>query len=364
MKPLPDFSVPDFDSFDSFEAYFRGEEAGPPEGARDERAFGLTKAFDVAPDAAFDGISQAVAAPGRPVDLNPEPQYERADEHRFGDDSDAVAITWLEEWSLDAKGGGGNGGGKGGPGGGSNGGGSDGGGSDGGSGGFLTEYFAGSDDGDAGYDIWIEFKGSDWTSDLQQAFIDAADYLTTVITDDIGGGGRVRGDTIDDLYVSATLTGIDGAGGVLGQAGPSGIWNGVDLTALGVMEFDTADAETFAGLGLWDDIVAHEMMHVLGFGTLWEYGSHDLLDASGNYVGAAGLAAYQATVDPTATFIEVEQDGGPGTAGGHWDEAVYGNELMTGFIDNPNYFSEFSVMSLADLGYVVAYQDYPYDGFA
>jgi hypothetical protein len=43
--------------------------------------------------------------------------------------------------------------------------------------------------------------------------------------------------------------------------------------------------------------------------------------------------------------------------------------LMTGYINddenattnNDNYLSEFSVMSLADLGYVVEYQDYPYD---
>jgi len=46
------------------------------------------------------------------------------------------------------------------------------------------------------------------------------------------------------------------------------------------------------------------------------------------------------------------------------------NELMTGYINtdgNPatntdNYLSAFSVMSLADLGYQIAYQDYPYDG--
>ena len=102
-------------------------------------------------------------------------------------------------------------------------------------------------------------------------------------------------------------------------------------------------------------------MHVLGFGSLWEYGGHDL--TSGNqYTGANAVAAYGAT-------IPVETDGGSGTAGSHWDDATLGNELMTGYINDDgntantadNYLSKFSVMSLADLGYTVAYADYQYD---
>ena len=45
---------------------------------------------------------------------------------------------------------------------------------------------------------------------------------------------------------------------------------------------------------------------------------------------------------------------------------------MTGYINddgsaatnNDNVLSEYSVMSLADLGYTIDYQDYPYDGVA
>ena len=29
----------------------------------------------------------------------------------------------------------------------------------------------------------------------------------------------------------------------------------------------------------------------------------------------------------------VEQDGGSGTAGSHWDEETFGNELMTGYVN-------------------------------
>ena len=244
-----------------------------------------------------------------------------------------------------------------------------GGGGGGGSGGVLTQYFSGSGNGTAGYDIWIGFKGSGWTTGLQDAFVSAANYFTTVITDDIGGGGIYRGKVIDDLYVSAELKAIDGTGGILGQAGPTAVWTSNDLTAAGQMQFDVADATNYLGQGLWDDIVTHEMTHVLGFGSLWNYGSHSLV-SNYQYTGQYALDAYKAAVDATATFIPVENDGGSGTAGSHWDEQALTNELMTGYINNDgnpatvgdNYLSKFSVMSLADLGYHVGYQDYQYDG--
>ena len=50
----------------------------------------------------------------------------------------------------------------------------------------------------------------------------------------------------------------------------------------------------------------------------------------------------------------MEQDGGSGTAGSHWDEETFGNELMTGYInDGPNYFTAMSAASFKDLGYVI-----------
>ena len=39
------------------------------------------------------------------------------------------------------------------------------------------------------------------------------------------------------------------------------------------------------------------------------------------------------TLDGQSDLIPVEADGGPGTAYGHWDEATFGNELMTGYIN-------------------------------
>lgn len=225
----------------------------------------------------------------------------------------------------------------------------------------LTDYYSGSADGTAGYDIWIQFSGTGWTSTLQKAFIDAADYLTKVITADIGGGGTINGKRVDDLYVSAEMKSIDGVGGILGQAGVTNVWTSNELSASGMMQFDSADATNYLGMGLWDDIVTHELMHVVGFGSLWNYGTNPLVVTPGQYTGSSALAAYNQATNSSSTFIPLETSGGSGTAGVHWAESSLGNELMTGYINNSNYLSKFSVMSLADLGYSVAYQDYPHD---
>ena len=240
------------------------------------------------------------------------------------------------------------------------GGGGGGGGDGGGSGGVSTEYKSGSIDGALHYDIFIQFKGTGWTADLQSAFKNAADYFTTVITDDIGGGGRIGKVVVDDLYVTAEVKTIDGVGGILGQAGPTNVWTANHLTAAGQMQFDVADAQTYLGEGLWDDIVTHELMHVLGIGSLWDFGMHDLVSGS-QYTGENAVLAYRDAIDDSASSIPVEDEGGSGTAGSHWDEESLGNELMTGYINDSNYLSKFSVMSLADLGYKVNYFDYPHD---
>ncbi len=314
-----------------------------------------THAFDsfVAFDAAgTDHFSPAMQDSGSPANGTPvNPGYPAA-----GDSPVAHGEITVIDAAFDAKGGT-----PGGPGGGGGGGGDP---------GVLTNYFSGSGNEAAGYDIWIEFKGSGWTVGLQTAFIDAANYFTTVITDDIGGDATYRRKFIDDLYVTAEVKAIDGEGGVLGQAGPTAVWSATELTAAGQMQFDVADALNYFGLGLWDDIVTHELMHVLGFGSLWNYGADPLVVSTGQYTGAAGLAAYNEVFGPGALYIPVETDGGSGTAGAHWDDATLGNELMTGYINNDgnstnttdNYLLKFSVMSLADLGYHVTYTDYIYDG--
>ena len=202
------------------------------------------------------------------------------------------------------------------------------------------------------YNIKIQFAGT-WTADLYDGFTKAADLISKYIGGDIPDVNVFsRGKTtfVDDILISAELSAIDGSGGVLGQAGPTAIRTGSFLPATATMQFDIADAKAFDaipngdGSSLWDIIVLHEMMHSIGFGTIWS--NKGLVNSDGFFTGANADAAYG------HRLIPVEQDGGSGTAGSHWDEETFGAELMTGYINNSNnYLSGFTVASLADLGY-------------
>ncbi|MEZ5714711.1 MAG: leishmanolysin-related zinc metalloendopeptidase [Paracoccaceae bacterium] len=222
--------------------------------------------------------------------------------------------------------------------------------------GLLTEYTSGGDAATS-YNITVVFEGT-WIEELQQAFIAAADYLSQIILadlPDVSSGGVIY----DDMTITATLVEIDGVNGTLGQAGPTWVRIPSYLPYQGIMEFDIADAETFNGYGLWDDIILHEMMHTLGFGTLWSYlGLTDGSIGGGDLTFNGTLANLYFVSEFGGTGqIPVEMDGGAGTAGGHWDDAYFVNELMTGYISNPNYISAMTIASLEDLGYDTVIDD-------
>lgn len=275
------------------------------------------------------------------------------------DFSDNAFITLDLESTSDAKGG--NGGGK------KPGGGGDGGGS-------TTPtytYTSGPDDGTTGYNIEIQFMGDGWTDALMESFMSSADFLSLVITGDrpdyiaADDLNNFFDQDIDDILIIASLVNIDGESGVLGRAGPthliyeSGETSADALPFAAIMEFDIADAEVYLEAGTWGDIVFHEMMHTLGFGTLWERtGVVDLvIDDNRTKKPVDDTYTYDYVgiyaTDTNGDAPLVETDGGSGTAGGHWDETSYDTELMTGYIDDPNYLSAMSIASLADLGYEV-----------
>ncbi len=213
----------------------------------------------------------------------------------------------------------------------------------------ISEYLSGPD---GGYNIEIDFKGT-WTVALQQDFIDSAEWISSFIVGDIADV-RYRG-WIDDIRITAELINIDGPGGILGQAGPTAIRTADYLPATGVMQFDVADAETFDAMGLFDDIVFHEMMHTIGFGTVWDY--KGLVAGSGTndptFTGAAALSEYLLLdgVDAGAAGVPLEWGYGSGTDESHWRESTFDNEIMTGFINGSNYLSDMTTASLEDLGY-------------
>ena len=196
------------------------------------------------------------------------------------------------------------------------------------------------------YNIKITFQGS-WPAALKNAVIVAAEAISDFIVGDLPDATTARG-LVDDIALTARLMYIDGAGGVLAQSGPTAFR--ADITQLpfsGSLKFDVADANVYQASGLFDDIVLHEMLHTMGFGTLWQ--QFGLIDGVGTstptYNGASANAVYPGT-DP----IPLEASG-IGTAYTHWDEAIFGNELMTGYLDGDDELSYMTVASLGDLGY-------------
>lgn len=156
------------------------------------------------------------------------------------------------------------------------------------------------------------------------------------------------------LRIFAAVRPLDGEGRVLGRAGPTTRLVSDGLPIEGVMEFDVSDVADLAAQKRLDDVILHEMAHVLGAGTLWS--DLGLLSGAGGpaplFTGANAIAEYAQLLGRSVDAIPVEADGGPGTRDGHWDEAVFGDELLTGFISGRvRPLSRMSIASFIDLGY-------------
>ena len=198
------------------------------------------------------------------------------------------------------------------------------------------------------------------------------------------------------IYVNPTTAGLAAANhsGTTAQGG-------FTLATSGFMNININEIENFAnwqgvganGRNYIDELLAHEVGHVLGVGTLWVangvYSTNTF-----HYTGAHGLAAYQAEFNQALAFVPVENAGNAGTPNAHWDQLMrsspqegnpsdpwsldprvgvvdqYGRdrglELMTGAID-PDYgepfLSRFTVESMRDMGYTVAkFEDFNGDG--
>jgi hypothetical protein len=175
-------------------------------------------------------------------------------------------------------------------------------------------------------------------------------------------------EVLDDVIIEVVLEPIDGPGAVLGSAGPRFIRLPEETTITGVMRFDTADLETLEAANQFENVILHEMGHVLGIGTLWQRKGLLVINSfeqaiDPDYLGQRGNHFWKTMRGEGLLPIEgafFRPDGTPfvrpGTSYGHWDEGVLFNELMTGFlnggVDNP--LSRITSGSMQDLGYGVA----------
>jgi hypothetical protein len=210
------------------------------------------------------------------------------------------------------------------------------------------------------FTITIRFLGG-LNARQRSAFTKAAERWTRIIVGDLPRA-RVDGEIIDDVLIQAQGSAIDGPGRILGQAGPSHVrpasaGAAAFLPVKGLMSFDTADLAKMATDGTLNDVIAHEMGHVLGIGTLWEQKGLLKRPRTSNptFAGAGAMEEYRLLRGVARRRrVPVENTGGPGTADGHWRETVFRNELMSGFIAAPgNPLSRMTAASLGDLGYQV-----------
>jgi hypothetical protein len=237
---------------------------------------------------------------------------------------------------------------------------------------------------EAGFQIELQYLTSATTAQ-QQAFANAVTRWESHLTGDLPSmevntldllfcGGTPIAQWVDDLVIQVVLAPIDGAGGILGQAGPCALRGSNALPAFGIMQFDTDDLAALEANDQLEAAILHEMGHVLGFGVLWDASLLNLRVGTGTsdprFTGSAAIAAYVgiggtgAQCSPLTTpCVPLEPTGGTGTRDAHWREAscgacestdYFGNELMTGYISAPGVANPLSIVSISqftDLGY-------------
>ncbi|HKT59880.1 MAG TPA: leishmanolysin-related zinc metalloendopeptidase [Gemmatimonadales bacterium] len=211
------------------------------------------------------------------------------------------------------------------------------------------------------------------TSAVVSAFNQAAGKWEGIIVDSVGSvpiqlaaatcdsSQPAINETVKDLLILVHVRQIsDTVPGqaILGESGPCLVRNPGNIPVLGVMSLNSTTLTSLANSGLLNDVVTHEMAHLLGFGTVWDLDKllQDSTTQDPWFSGPEAQAAFR-MADPSYTdkVVPVEAGGGAGTTLSHWRESVMTNELMTGFINNPgpNPLSAITIESMADLGYVV-----------
>jgi hypothetical protein len=242
-----------------------------------------------------------------------------------------------------------------------------------------------SADGRTPYLIDLRYFGTTVPAAIQAVFAAAKSRIEGMITGDVpditGSGGPLEvatcgvtgvapvADAIDDIVIFAAIDSIDGPGKILGSSGPCYVRPGTQLPLIGVMHFDVADMQGYVNDGRANDLILHEMLHALGFGTIWSGKAliSGAATASSAYTGPGAVAGclFHGGTAPNQcgnSTVPLETTGGGGTRDSHWRKNTsstgigFRTELMTGFISPAGVIaplSRISVGSLSDIGYTV-----------
>ena len=105
--------------------------------------------------------------------------------------------------------------------------------------------------------------------------------------------------------------------------------------------------------------MTYEFGHALGFADSNGWLSNvDDRDTPAFFTSTNAVREYNSVSGTAANpdGVPIDQDGGTGTAYSHWDDAIFGNELMTGFINvGLNHLIIIAVGAFEDMGYTDDY---------
>ena len=213
-------------------------------------------------------------------------------------------------------------------------------------------------------DFQIDFT---FSNDSPQSLVTAAGLAAnlwqSVITENLPSVFDPTFGLIDDIQINVQLGLLsgdsDGDGNTLAQGQP--LLFRTDATGLpylaqiGIDEADITNPEL-------STIMAHEIGHCLGFPDSigWRNNVIPLGSVTPtHFIGTNAVREYDLLFGTAADAagVPLEQDGGAGTAFAHWDDATFGNELMTGTLDftSTNPLSVITVGAFEDMGYGVNY---------
>ena len=159
-----------------------------------------------------------------------------------------------------------------------------------------------------------------------------AEILSDMITGDVASYGD-----IDDVRIQLYTGSNDGAGGTLGTGGWMELRSD-SMVAEGGLLIDSADIDSVESRGLLDELLMHEMLHAIGWGTTWSYQG---LESGNMFVGENATDVYGSAV--------------PLDGNGHLSESV-GDEMGTTYISGSTEpITDLTFAVLEDMGFDTTY---------
>lgn len=215
-----------------------------------------------------------------------------------------------------------------------------------------NKYVSGLDTPD-GFNVELVFNGT-WSAGARAAVEAAAELISDIVTGDIASYNG-----IDDIRIQCYAQSIDGSGGILAQGG----WitlrpDAQKLVAEGGLRLDTADIDNQLSKGMLDDISFHEMLHAMGFGTTWAYtGMTAEIGGYTRFTGQNAIEAYNTYYASAAATDAYSDQGVPlSNDDGHWNQKLFGSEIMSPVLTSTEVLSPMTIAALEDMGYQTTYE--------